>query len=244
MLPLLAPGMRVLDFGAGQMDYVRRLQATRHRHGADVIGVEFYYRTGRRLDVAQVQRDISALCRALETRGRFDLVVCDSVLNSVDSLQAEADVLTCLAALCRPGGTVVFSGRSREAVQYKEERQTTNTDPDTRYVHFLDADGFSAMYANGVWRYQKFHDLPGVSALARDHFGDDFRVFTSEGTPAKAPLRDSGWGVVARNRRDRPAEDCLPALAREFDLPLPGGKSIGRADDIRRAFAAALDSER
>jgi ParB family chromosome partitioning protein len=250
VLPRLDPahpdhrrGLRLLDFGAGQMDYVRRLQDRAHRLGVEALGLEFYRRRGRRLDVPQVHRDITAVCRALAERGRFDLLVCDSVLNSVDSARAEADVLTCLAALCRPGGTVVFSGRSRDSILAKEERQTTNTDPDTRYVHFLDAHGFSAMYANGVWRYQLFHDLAGVRRLAEEHFGGDYAVFTDEGRPAEGPLRGSGWGVVAVNGRPRPAEHYLPSLEREFDLPLPGGGSYGRGADIAAAFRAALARE-
>ena len=110
VLPALRaqPGARVLDFGAGQMDYVKRLRA----EGRDIIGLEFYLR-GRHggLDEKQIQADITRVCHELETRGRFDLVICDSVLNSVDSIQAERDVLLTLNALCRPGGLVLFSGR-------------------------------------------------------------------------------------------------------------------------------------
>lgn len=231
VLPRLTPHMRVLDFGAGQMDYVRRLRG----QGVDIRGVEFYLRAGRLLNVPQVQRDIDALCRDLAARGRFDVVVCDSVLNSVDSLQAEADVLTCLAALCRPNGAVIFSGRSADAADF-EETQTTKSTTLTRKVNFLDADGFSAMYANGVWRYQKFHRLPDIERLAHRHFGPRFQVFDSEGRQAKAPLRENGWAVLAVNDAPQSPEEYIRGLRREFDLPLPGGKSFGRGDDIVQAW--------
>lgn len=231
---------RVLDFGAGQMDYARTLR----RAGVDILPLEFYLRLGQHLNVPQVHRDIDVLCDELAKKGRFDLVVCDSVLNSVDSVEAETDVLTCLAALCRQGGMVIFSGRSRDSVEMKEVRQTINTDPDTRYVHFLDENGLSAMYSHGVWRFQKFHTLSEVRTLTERHFGHRYGVWDSEGTAVtRPPIRVSGWGVVARNDRGRPPAHYLPSLEREFNLPLPGGKSFGRSADIRAAYLAAVEKE-
>lgn len=232
----LAESPRILDFGAGQMDYVRRLR----REGHDIIGVEFFLRRGLHLNTGQAQDDVTALCCDLTAKGRFDIVICDSVLNSVDSVQAETDVLTTLAALCKPDGLVIFSGRSRDSIERKEMQQTTNTDPDTRYVHFLDENGLTAMYSKGAWRYQKFHTLPEIVALTRRHFGDRFRITDSDGRVAKSPLSASGWGVVVLNDRAGPASESLPSLRREFDLPLPNDKRFGRADDIERAWLAAL----
>ena len=62
VLPRLRPGLRVLDFGAGQMDYVKRLRS----QGVNIVGVEFYLRAGRLLNVPQVQKDIDAVCKSLE----------------------------------------------------------------------------------------------------------------------------------------------------------------------------------
>jgi len=235
VIPLLRPGLRVLDFGAGQMDYVKRLRG----QGVDIIGIEFYLRAGRHLNTPQVHRDIDALCQSLAQKGLFDLVVCDSVLNSVDSLQAESDVLTCLAALCRTGGTVVFSGRSRWHVQHKETSHTINTDPDTRYVHFIDQDGFSGMYASGVWRYQKFHDLPEIARLTESHIGREYAVYDSEGRQVQDIVKTAGWGVVATMTGFLTQEERESALGREFDLPLPGGKSFQRGGDIVAAYRKA-----
>ena len=135
---------------------------------------------------------------------------------------------------------MIFSGRSRDSVEQKEAQATTNTDPDTRYVHFLDENGLTAMFSNGVWRYQKFHRLPEIETLTRRHFGDRFRVVDSDDRPAKSPLRASGWGVVAVNDKRGPASEFLPSLRREFDLPLPHGKTFGRSDDIEQAWLASL----
>ena len=56
---------------------------------------------------------IDTLVDDLKTRGRYDYVICDSVLNSVDSVEAEWSVLTVLKGLCKAGGSIFFSGRSR-----------------------------------------------------------------------------------------------------------------------------------
>src|SRR2546428_12201254 len=71
--PLLRPGIRVLDLGAGQMDYMKRLRG----EGVAIMGIEFYLRAGHYLNTPQVHRDIDALCQELRQRGRFDLVICD-----------------------------------------------------------------------------------------------------------------------------------------------------------------------
>ena len=234
------------------MDYVKRLRKVgglgRDKFGerypaVDIVGVEFFLRQGLHLHAAQAQNDVTALCHDLETKGRFDIVICDSVLNSVDSVQAEADVLTCLAAFAKPGGLVIFSGRSRDSVEQKEAQATTNTDPDTRYVHFLDENGLTAMYSNGVWRYQKFHRLPEIETLTRRHFGDRFRVVDSDDRPAKSPLRASGWGVVAVNDKRGPASEFLPSLRREFDLPLPHGKTFGALGRHRAGVAGVSEAK-
>lgn len=201
---------------------------------------ECLYSLRSRFQTFDIQKPDAGLKRELSAKGRFDIVICDSVLNSVDSVQAEADVLTTLSALCKPGGLIIFSGRSRDSIERKEMRQTTNTDPDTRYVHFLDENGLTAMFSQGAWRYQKFHTLLEIEALTRRHFGDRFRVTDSDGRVAKSPLTASGWGVVVLNDRTGPASHYLPSLRREFDLPLPHAKRFGRSDDIEQAWLAAL----
>jgi ParB family chromosome partitioning protein len=101
------PDARVLDFGCGQGDYVRRLRS----EGYDITGLEFFRRKGDAIDVDQVNRMVDAVITKLRD-GRFDAVVLDYVLNSVDSQQAEEDVLNSIDAMCRPGG-MLFSPDGR-----------------------------------------------------------------------------------------------------------------------------------
>lgn len=90
----------------------------------------------------------------LRQNGLFDFVICDYVCNSVDSVKAIEDVLTCLGALCKPGGTVMFSGRRLERVL--EQVNYTKTAPRHRLLEFLDENNMTALYRRGHWHFQKF----------------------------------------------------------------------------------------
>lgn len=246
VIPRLQREDRILDFGAGQKDYVKMLR----RRGHDIIAYEPYFRFENRIDVTQVHRDIDRLCEELRTRGRFDVVICDSVLNSVDSLQAQEDVLVSLAALCRPGGTVYYSGRSLPASNYADDQLLTFTASAKRTTHFFDADGFTAIYSRGVWRYQKMHSYEEVVRMSTDVFGPGFTLFDNDGREIEQkeyevdPLKYSfTWKVATRKRKDLPQGRSKESLAREFNMPLPGNTSYGRSDDIIEAFRAALRRE-
>ncbi|KAH3304628.1 hypothetical protein KXW17_002512, partial [Aspergillus fumigatus] len=56
---------------------------------------------GNTLDRTATNRMIDTLVDDLKTRGRYDYVICDSVLNSVASVEAEWSVLTVLKGLCK-----------------------------------------------------------------------------------------------------------------------------------------------
>jgi ParB family chromosome partitioning protein len=225
VIPNLTRSMRVLDFGAGQKDYCRLLA----RQGFQISGVEFYLRKpgSMSLDMPTIHGDITRLCKRLRQGGLFDMVICDSVLNSVDSLQAEKDVLVTINALCKPGSWIVFSGRSREFTDAIENKLRKSLNVIKKGVYFVDRHGFSAMYQRGVWLYQKFHTRNQAQALARRFIGPEF-TFT---------CLKSSWCVIGRKSVE--LADPTPSLVREFNLPLPDGSRINRASDILAAWRPA-----
>jgi ParB family chromosome partitioning protein len=231
--PQLRPGERVLDFGCGQGDYVAALA----RAGVDILGVEFYRRArgNDAIDVAAVRAMVDAALGSWRTHGGFDVVVCDSVVNSVDSVQAGADVLTCVAAMVRPGGRVYLSGRSREGIALSARQRTRVRHNNwKREVEFLDADGFSALYTRGGWTYQRFHTVPQAHAFGPRYFG---------GAPTRFVHRWNIWQAVFTSRAAPPASEVEAALTREFDLPWPGETSVGRAKEAVAAYRAALERD-
>ncbi|HMP71487.1 MAG TPA: ParB N-terminal domain-containing protein [Pirellulaceae bacterium] len=239
VIPRIKKTDRILDFGAGQMDYVKRLR----KEGYDIHGVEFYLRKSgiNVLDTRAVHRHIDQLCKSLRERGRYDVVICDSVVNSVTSVRAEEAVLGTVNALCRPSGLIVFSGRSRSHFDRLSGRRRSNSG-DNRHVWFLDSDGITAMYQRGVWLFQKAHTLAQVRALASRFIGQKFQVVDHDGL-LKKEIRSSSWAVFGTKSIEVVRDEALSALAFEFDLPLPNGKSYGRASDICAAWEESLKLE-
>ncbi|HSV47459.1 MAG TPA: hypothetical protein VLJ58_16840, partial [Ramlibacter sp.] len=163
------------------------------------------------------------------TRGLFDVVMCDYVLNSVDSQQAQADVLACLNAFCKPGGQVYFSGRKRDRVAVMHAY--TKTADSRRYAEFPDEHGLSALFRAGQWFFQKFHSAEEVAALVRSHFD-------AEGRHQYRDNSSTAWQVSLVKAMQAP--DIKGAIDREFNLPLPNGRRFGRQADVWSALAPLL----
>lgn len=234
VLPALERTERLLDFGAGYADYARKLAGL----GFKASWIEFF--PGTQLNQASIDQSTAAeWCRnalaELTNGGPFDVVVCDSVLNSVDSKRAEQDVMTVLSAMCRPGGRVHFSGRRKEDLM-QTERSTCKRDLKPRIgTCATDKNGIVATYrgdmdgAESAWTFQKFHSADEAKALAESYIGPVER-FTHTTT---------SWQITARKTRIIPDTEIKAALAREFDLPLPDGKRFGYAAEAVAAWQNA-----
>ena len=145
-------------------------------------------------------------------------------------------MLLTIEAFCKPGGTLIYSGRSREHVEYVENNLSamrTAAARKKRFVNFLDTHGFSAMFADGVWRYQRFHTAAAVRNLAGRH--PLAHCYSNSGKSLRSPNYESGWCIVALNGDHPFCELSDLAIQREFNLPLPGGRSYGRGQEAVEA---------
>lgn len=224
------PKARVLDFGAGQGDYAKKLRLA----GFNVIDLEFFRRAKGQnaLDLDAINRMIDRAL-AVVRDGGFDAVVCDSVFNSVDSREAETSVAVLLNAFCKPGGKVFFSGRKLERV--KSQDKFTKTEAKRRLIEFLDADGFTALYRAGRWFYQKFHTPEQTAALADRH---GLRILDHRRSDSS-----TSWQVHAEVARRLPLPQVLSAVEFEFDMPVADDRRLGRAADANQAFTEKHHAE-
>ena len=227
--PMLRKQDRILDFGCGNGDGAKALRAD----GYNVSSVEFFYRGGKHaIQTSAVHAMIDRMCAEM-ARGLYDVVICDAVVNSVNSLQAEVDVLRCVNGLCKPGGIITISGRSREVVSGRAGAESDNkADAGAgRKVEFIDPHGFSATpRGEDSWFFQKFHTKAQVADMARTYIGERFVV-----------KHGGAWYVHGNKVADVAPDLVRESLAREFDLQWPAGRRVGRSAQILEAYAMATN---
>lgn len=220
------PKARVLDFGCGQGDYAKRLTA----QGYSVRQLEFFRRAPgiNAIDVTAVNGMVDQVISDLRTFGRYDAVVCDYVMNSVDSVQAESDVLTCLHTLCKLDGDIFFSGRMRNLDDRLKRRKQSTGKTD---VSFLDENGLTAILRKGVWFYQKFHSKEDVQKICQN-FKWPIVQLNYNGSIA--------WQVHVKNSSSNQLPSLIAeAVNREFNMIISReGRTLGRNDDIKAALCS------
>lgn len=213
-------GTRVLDFGCGKGAYIPKMNEL----GYPTTGVEFYNHNGAAINIRKGNEQIDNLIDELKTNGLFDVSFCSSVMNSVDSLEAEDAVLSCLSLFTKD--KIFFSGRT---LDYDIRSIYTAVDGTNRtYYHYLDADNFTAVYRQGHWFFQKFHNREQIEKLCADH---KFKILALEYSKNKTT-----WNCYCEKIEDLPEERYKKAVEFEFGLALPNGKHYNRANDVWNAI--------
>lgn len=215
----------ILDFGCGKGAYIDYLKKS-----YDAIGVEFYNNNGKSINVSKGNRQIDALISHVSTGKRFEVVVCDSVLNSVDSVRAELSVVTCCNLFCDMGGKLFISGRPYDE-QTRKIHYSKSKSVCKRYIEFLDENKFTALYRKGNWYFQHYHLPEDVYALLeRCGFKIDDITWCKYG---------SSWQAAATKVRELSAPEYTDAVDFEFNLPLPNDHSYNRHEEVKAALGLA-----
>lgn len=217
--------LRIIDFGAGQKDYSKKLK----KEGYDIIAVDPYHckENTNEIDADGNTRDFIKIANSIKKDGLYDVVICDSVLNSVDSLEAERSVINTVRALCKRGGMIFISGRSYERENLRNsyflKKQTDAA------VKFYDKDLFSALFRDGEWFYQKFHTDEMVKNIAE-----------SIGAKSKIHYNSQAFSIEGIKDKDISIEDAISALSFEWNLPLPNNRRYGLSNIITDAYKTAI----
>lgn len=215
--------LSILDFGCGKafsIDYVKKQLGYKN-----AIGLEFFNHNKKGIAIDKGQEMISKLISHVQKHGKFDYVICDSVLNSVNSQEAEDAVLQILMLFCKVGGKIFFCGRTKESVEdiYKQKRNVVDLSYSSR---FLDEHGLTSKLRNGQWYFQKFHTKEDVDAIVKKLHLDII-----------ANKRESAmWQVGGIKTKELTDEEYLHGIDFEFNMTLPNKQRYGRHNDIRKLF--------
>ena len=231
VIPRIKKEHTILDFGAGQRDYAKMLQGK----GYNIHTIEFFLRKQGKdiIWMEEIRNDFARIITQLTFKGQYDVVVCDSVLNSVDSLEAQKSVLISLSALCKKGGQIFWSGIP---IKFKEMHiDRKNTFDNKESSAFLDEYGFTGNFRYGEWYFQKYHTRMEAEELNKKYISDRYQLL-DRGEPATGEFHGSSFQVITINEKKVSEQEMIDALTFEFSLPLPGGKRHNMAPVILEAW--------
>ena len=215
--------LRILDFGAGKYAYADKLRA----RGYNIERVDPYHRVAgtHRIAVADNEEAFKRIAKSISENGLYDIVICDSVLNSVDALQAWDDVVNTCHALTKDGGTIFISGRKVEDALMKCNTKSTSG---RQTLYFLDDDNLTAQYRRGNWFFQKFENEEQITEIHK-RLGE-----------LADRQEDNSYRLHIKKTRRISQRTAIESLRREWSLMLPDGQQYELADVIEDAYKRAI----
>lgn len=216
IIPNINKNQRIIDFGAGKKEYATRLRQKGYR----IKAYEPHLKkpNTEKLDVRQVVMDIDEIQKDIQANGLYDVVVLDSVLNSITSNDFEHFVMTTCNSLLKEDGIFYTGTRNLKAAELDREVSTDGV----RYVQFLDQDKFCATFRKGVWTLQKFNDTKMLYKLMNKYF-EEVKVYDSDKVQLFA---------ICKKPRKLPLEEYEKALNIEFNMEYPGGYRHNKHEKI------------
>lgn len=217
--------VKIFDFGCGKAMFINKLRKELGYRYA--IGLEFFNHNRIGISIEKGHEMIDSLVsyvkeNGIHDGGVFDYVVCDAVVNSVNTQFAEDAVLTCLNLFCKMGGKVFCSGRSREVAEKGIDAER-NTQNDFNAVQFFDENGLRGFLYEGQWFFQKYLYESQVTAMFERFGFEPFMRYNKSGY----------WGWGATKVRELSREEYIAAIDYEFNLKLPNNKSYNRHEEIK-----------
>lgn len=214
--------VKVFDFGCGKAQYITKLHKQLGYRNA--IGLEFFNHNTVGISVEHGQEMVDDFIAFVKANGKFDYVICDAVINSVNTQEAEDAVLMCLNLFCKMGGKIFISGRNLEYM--KQQTETNRNTTPMMSINFFDENGLTAIMKQGQWFFQKFLTDEDVDKIIK-RMG--FDVFVRK--------KSSGYFFIgAYKTKDFPKEEYAKAVDYEFNLKLPNNRRYNRHGDVKELF--------
>lgn len=206
MLPTLQKNERTVDFGAGRCAYANMLM----KQGYRMLAHEPHFQQKGTLNIREVVRMIKVLRENIRKHGLMDVVVLDSVLNSVVNSQFEHAVLTTCNALLKQDGRIYIGTRLLPFTERLKTFKTYNSHG--RDIQFLDKENFGATYRSGVWTMQHFHTHDSLRNLLLEYF---------ENVEIKGRESEVQLYAIASHPRKLPRTKVEKAINVEFNMEYP-----------------------
>jgi len=163
------------------------------------------------LNISAAVKQIKNINEDISKHGLYDVVVLDSVLNSITSLDYEDAVLTTCNALCDDDG--IFFTSTRSLCSAKQQAKTMATYRNERKLQMMDNNGFCGTFRNGVWTFQKFNSYTQLKNLLSKYF-DDVKVIDHG---------KSNMHAICKRPKRLSREAYRKALNAEFNIEYPDG---------------------
>lgn len=216
VIPSISKKQRVVDFGAGKKEYATRLR----EQGYNIFAYEPHLKkpNTEKLDVRQVVKDINTIQKDIKENGLYDVVILDSVLNSITSLEFEHLVMITCNSLLKDNGTFFTGTRNLQVA----EREREVSSDGVRYVQFLDQDKFCATFRKGVWTMQKFNDGKMLHKLMSKYF-HEVKIYDNTSSQIFA---------ICKKPKRFSKEEYKRALNIEFNMEYPNGYKHNKHEKI------------
>ena len=214
---------RIVDFGAGQCDYYNKLSEKNY----NIWAYEPHYKLQGKpqIDIREVVKMILKLEKEIKKNGLFDIVVLDSVINSITSSKFEDYVMKTCNALMNENGKLYLGTRNKGNITRKEK--ATKSIEKNRSIEFFDKDDFSATYRKGVWTLQKFHTLESLKKMCSRYF-DKVEVYGEE---YKAQI----YAICSKPKKFT-QEEYKEALNIEFNMEYPNDYRHNKHNELVTAI--------
>lgn len=210
VLPILDKNKRILDFGAGKCAYPKKLR----EEGYNIFMYEPFYRLEKSnaFDIETIISFINEIQEEINQNGLFDIVILDSVLNSITSLDMQHLVLLACNALLNKDGMLILGTRSLgKTTMTAKSKQATNRKRD---IEFLDDEQFSVTFRNGVWTKQRF--------TTKEQLQKELKPYFKEVETRGNETRSNIYAICKYPIRFSKLE-YKKALETEFNMQYPNG---------------------
>ena len=220
VIPNINKEQRILDFGAGKCAYARLLKSK----GYNILAYEPNYQSkNNNIDIKEVVNQLKDIEKDVEKNGLFDVVVLDSVFNSVVNSEVENYVCATCNAFLKSDGMFITGTRNLGQIERKANLSQTNDK--ARCLQFLDKENFSATFRNGVWTMQHFHTFETLKDLLSNYF-EEVKVY---GTKTSSNIY-----AIAHKPKKLDLDYVEKALEFELNMEYPNGFKHNRHIKIKK----------